>query len=330
MAISYEDFVCFRLMDYVSKHPQIFKKATHHEEAGVKAHDVHKHTEHRAMIKSGDQVYYDLRGNITIFNLVTWEQPWDNYSFFSSVRDAAACYFDVQDNYIPNIDAFIVEWLDYLCYLPAEPLANLRREAAVKIGNNKPKNDQNLQLYVLDLVLAILGRLARGADIFMEDEQLRVLGHVGIPSRLFKHGSKIMRSDQHGGDYATLRFLICSDPNNELAIADKIIGGGAILVPLLKLICYETVIRDDIPVRGNPKAHFYHLLCASKDKVSNKRSHHENEIRHFSKQKDEQPEAPQAEPAQALPEKAKEAEDTQEKTAQATTQKRKKTELTPE
>ena len=330
MAISYEDFVCFRLMDYVSKHPQIFKKATHHEEAGVKAHDVHKHTEHRAMIKSGDQVYYDLRGNITIFNLVTWEQPWDNYSFFSSVRDAAACYFDVQDNYIPNIDAFIVEWLDYLCYLPAEPLANLRREAAVKIGNNKPKNDQNLQLYVLDLVLAILGRLARGADIFMEDEQLRVLGHVGIPSRLFKHGSKIMRSDQHGGDYATLRFLICSDPNNELAIADKIIGGGAILVPLLKLICYETVIRDDIPVRGNPKAHFYHLLCASKDKVSNKRSHHENEIRHFSKQKDEQPEAPQAEPAQALPEKAKEAEDIKDPTPQATTQKKKKPELTPE
>lgn len=204
---------------------------------------------------------FDKLGAVPISSLIVHEQPMDNYSFFSMCRDAMAAHLNLHgDDIAPTID-FRRDWIDYLCYLPDEACNMAIGNMRISIPG-KTRTVVNMREHIKNTVGDYFFRtMQEGGDFVLNDEQLHIISEVGAPVSACNLNAKNLKND-----YYSFRVIPCYEQDNELRIRfvmqpknDK-----CITVPFLIWVAYN-VGEDGTnhnAIRGDPSAHYYHLLCA--------------------------------------------------------------------
>jgi hypothetical protein len=221
----------------------------------------------------------DLAGKLAIFNLILHEQPWTNYSFFSTCRDALAEHLQLKTEDIAMLPYFVMIWFNYLRYLPEEAIHRVRPLATSR-SNKTP------QQIIIDEVLDPLHQALRiGADVQVTPRQLKFLAAAGVPISAAT-GSKACCKENEKRlkvDHLPIHFFSFIEEENRVVLPNDSIYGedimlqkvnerndflGVVSIPFLLLVSYgvtevQIVGSSNKVVRGAPTAHHYHLLCAS-------------------------------------------------------------------
>ena len=88
---------------------------------------------------------FNKLGAVPISSLIVHEQPQDNYSFFSTFRDAMAAHLNLHgDDIAPTVD-FRRDWIDYLCYLPDEACNACIENMRISISSKKQTMENMLE-----------------------------------------------------------------------------------------------------------------------------------------------------------------------------------------
>ena len=262
LAIARKDYVMRKLMQYY-REPENAEwiKARESRSKKKEVSKKQKEVEKVIVMDALGNLSFNRLGAVPISSLVVHEQPLDNYSFFSMCRDAMAAYLRLAaDDIAPTVN-FRRAWIDYLCYLPDEACNMAIGNMRISIPG-KNRSMDNMREHVANTVGKYFFRtMQEGSDFTLTDEQLHIISEVGAPVSACSLNAK-----SAGLEHYPFRIIPCYELDNELRIrfvmrpkTDRFIT-----VPFVMLVAYD-VGEDDMNrelVRGNPTAHYYHLLCA--------------------------------------------------------------------
>ena len=165
---------------WIRNRESLFKYApTKYKDQGVINTTHHKP---RSIVKDADgNIRVDRLGAVPVFSLLLHEQPYTNYSFFSTCRDAIAAHLDLPPNEIATTTHFMREWFDYLCYLPRERLEAIAGDRRIRLpGVNM--DSETLQKYIAhEIVGKLMNLLEDGMDIVIDPTLLTIFTTTGAP-----------------------------------------------------------------------------------------------------------------------------------------------------
>ena len=245
------------------------------------------------LIEVNDQVRKVYKGFDTVFSLCMWEQSWTNYSFFSTCLDAVAARLNLPLLNVPTTVYFMRVWMDYLQNLPDHVLKRLAEQEYVKSegkaeasiphiskpgAKNEAKQLRAIQEKVTySVVDKWLSRLAKGEDLFVEEETLFLLSHAGIPTCACTTHDNVEQLRQKVGDLVTPLFIRMHEEDNAISEeSTKRFGNFTviekereaeemlryIIIPFCVLTSKKIVLENEALVSGKILSHYYHLMCA--------------------------------------------------------------------